>query len=294
MSSAPKLNLANESIVQATATIPITEIEFERIRRLLHEKSGIHLTPEKRSLVVGRLVNILKKRACTTFTEYLDKIAKDPTGAMLSELVDNMSTNHTFFFRESVHFDFFINNVFPGILAKLKAANSNDIRLWCAASSSGEEPYCLQMLMDDYLKADYSRWKAGMLATDISSKVLDIAKRGNYEPERLERIPEKFLKAYFTKEANGSYTIIDRIKNEIVWRRFNLIKDRFPFNSPFHCIFCRNVMIYFDKETKIKLVKNLQDFLFPGGYLFIGHSESLNHTNTKFKYVMPALYRKEG
>ena len=271
----------------------ISDNEFELIRSLVYNQFGISLTDQKKSLVVGRLQSLLKQKHCSTFMEYYKLLTEDKTNKSLSDLINRISTNHTFFFREKDHFELLESTILPKIVNMLREKNQTDLRIWCAACSSGEEAYCIQMTIMNYFKNDYGLWDAGLLATDISAKALEIGKTGVYPAERVTDIPKHFQNAYFSKRADGSFVANDRIRKEITFRRFNLMNEKFPFSKPFQIIFCRNVMIYFDQETRTSLVKRFCDALVPGGYLLIGHSESIQKTSDLFDYVFPSVYQKK-
>jgi chemotaxis protein methyltransferase CheR len=291
--------MTNDAFDQISATTDnelsgrISEQEFKNVRDLVYRHFGISLSDQKRALVVGRLMSAIKNRGFSSFSEYLKWVEQDKTLQGLSELVDRISTNHTAFFRESAHFDFLMKTALPEIFSDLQSRNDRDFRLWCAASSSGEEPYTLQMCLMEYLKDDYRNWSAGLLATDISDRVLSIAKRGVYPAERVKDVPLLLLKTYFKQLPSGDFEVTEAMRKEVLYRRFNLMTEKFPFIKPFHVVFCRNVMIYFDGPTREKLVQRIYDCTVPGGYLFVGHSESLGSIKSNYKYVMPALYRKE-
>jgi chemotaxis protein methyltransferase CheR len=277
-----------------TLSESVSAEEFERVRKLVYAKFGINLTEQKRALVAGRLRSALNQYGYKNISEYLDWIEKGHGSEGLSDLVNRISTNYTHFFREKTHFDFFVSDVLPWALESLKKQGQNDLRIWCAASSSGEEPYSLQMQIMEHLGADYKNWNAGMLATDISERALSTAEAGIYPPERVAEIPQSMLAKWFTKLPDGNYKVVDALRKEITYRRFNLMNDVFPFKKPFHAVFIRNVMIYFDNETRERLIAKIYDKLVPGGYLFIGHSESLGSIKTPLKYVKPAVYQREG
>ncbi len=181
----------------------------------------------------------------------------------------------------------------PTVVAQLEKENRKDLRIWCAGCSTGEEPYTLLMLMQEFFGPDYAKWNAGILATDISLKALDTARNGIYPEERIAALPPEFQQKYFRKLGDGNRAVIDRIRQEATFRRFNLMNDSFPFKKPFQIIFCRNVMIYFDQPTRERLVAKFHKFTEPGGYLFIGHSETLGRNQNAYRYLMPAAYRRE-
>lgn len=269
--------------------ITITTKEFNQLSAFIKTNYGINLKPEKQTLVIGRLQAVLVQNGFKNFSEYYDYVTTDKTGVALSTLLDKITTNHTFFMRESDHFDYFKDVALPFFTNK---ATDRDLRIWCAGCSSGEEPYTLAMIIDEYFGREKIYWDTKLLATDISSKVLDEAKKGIYSNSEMDTLPAKWRLNYSSKLDKDNSIIIDKIKNDIVYRKFNLMEGVFPFKKKFHIIFCRNVMIYFDENTKNTLVNKFYDLLEPGGYLFIGHSESLNRDETKFKYVQPAVYRK--
>jgi len=270
--------------------LTISDKEFKQLADYIQANYGIFLKKEKQTLMLGRLGNVLTEKNFTSFNDYFNYLMADRTGDAISTLVDKITTNHTFFMREIDHFNFFRDKILPNLISTLKV---KDMRIWSAGCSSGEEPYTLAMIIDESLGANKKGWDAKILATDISSKVLDIARKGVYDNEGLATIPPFWKLNYFEKLSNDKSSLINKIRNEVIYRKFNLMDMVFPFKKKFHVIFCRNVMIYFDNKTKIDLVKKFYDATEPGGYLFIGHSESLNRNETEYKYIMPAVYRKE-
>lgn len=271
----------------------ISDQEFDAMRQLIYRRFGINLTDQKRSLLVGRLQKLLRGSGFSTFQDYYQHLINDKSERALSDLVDRISTNHTFFNRESDHFSYFMDTALPEVVAKLKKEGRRDLRVWCAGCSSGEEAYMLLMLMREFLGAEYSRWDAGVLATDISDRVLSIAKEGVYPEERLASLPGHLKTKYFRPVGQGQWQVQEALRREGTFRRFNLMNEHFPFKKAFQVIFCRNVMIYFDQATRENLVRKFHQFTEPGGYLFIGHSESLGRSQSLYRYLMPAAYRKE-
>ncbi len=274
--------------------ITISDKEFKQFSTFIYDNFGINLTEAKRALLVNRLQKILRQNGFTSFEDYFQAIQKDSTGHGTSELIDAVSTNHTFFFRESAHFDYMMSIALPYMVSRLQKQNSKDLRVWCAAASSGEEPYVLAMLIKEYLGSEYDQWSAGLLATDISNRALGIAAKGEYSSERLEQVPPKYKSSYFDKAGADLYRVKESLRKEVLYRRFNLMTDTFPFKKPFHIIFCRNVMIYFDHKTRDELVRKLYQFTHPGGYLFIGNAETLGRGNCPYRYIAPSIYQREG
>jgi Methylase of chemotaxis methyl-accepting proteins len=270
--------------------IGITQEEFSRLADYIKANYGIYLKDEKKALVVGRLQNILIEKNCKSFSEYYNYIMSDKSGQAAVTMMNKITTNHTFFMREPVHFEYFRDSVLPFWAHNLK---DRDLRVWSAGCSSGEEPYTLSMIIDEYFGKEKSLWDARVLATDISEKALEKAKNGIYANKDVAALPYGWKLNYFTALDNANSVLSNRIKQEVIFRKFNLMTPLFPFRKKFHVIFCRNVMIYFNEETRQELVNKFYDATESGGYLFIGHSESLNREATKYQYLMPAVYRKE-
>jgi chemotaxis protein methyltransferase CheR len=268
----------------------MTDKEFNLLRDFAKNQFGISLNDEKKSLVYSRLRTTLIEKGFDTFTEYYEYLTHDKTDNAVTVFIDKVTTNHTFFMREVDHFDYFRDTVLPFIAETW--GKQKDLRIWCAGCSSGEEPNTLQMIIQDYFKAKNEKWDTQLLATDISTQMLDKAVMSIYSSESIATIPERWRKEYFKPYDAVNQAVAEDIKKHIVYRRFNLMDDRYPFKKPFQVIFCRNVMIYFDNKTRDEVVEKFYNMTEQGGYLFIGHSESLNHTGTKYKYTMPAVYRR--
>ena len=244
----------------------ITDNEFLRIVSFLKQRYGIDMS-QKKVIMNGRLENYLKSGGGSSFDEYMNDVEKDTSGDLEKTLVNFLTTNHTYFMREFGHFEFFKSVVLPWI--KQKEEHSKDMRIWCGASSTGEEPYMIAMVVNDFLGLDHKNWDARILATDISTQALSHAIAGVYDDEHLKSVPAK----------------------EVIFRKFNLM-DPFPFRKKMHTIFLRNVMIYFDEATKRELVQKVYDSLEPGGYLFVGMTETLDRSSTPFQLIQPSIFRK--
>ncbi len=269
--------------------ILLDDYEFNLISNYVSENYGINLF-EKRALIESRLQNILIQRGLNSFGEFYEKLVADATGEMSILLINKLTTNHTYFLRESEHFNYFQKEVLPYLV---KYSSSRDLRIWSAGCSSGEEPYTLAMIMADFFGEKKNLWDTKILATDISRNVLDIATQGIYHREQLINLPDNWLRQYFMKYDYDRYKIVDQIRQEAVFRFLNLNNQPFPFKKKFHVIFCRNVMIYFDSATKKRLINRFYELTESGGFLFIGHSESIGRDEAGYKYILPAVYRKE-
>ncbi len=273
----------------------LTDEEFELIRELVYSESGIKLSKEKKELVKSRLTKRLRKYGFHTFKEYYKYVtAIDKTGSELICLIDCISTNKTEFFREKAHFDFLNEKILPDLIKEKSKRGAYKLRGWSAGCSTGEEPFTIAITVYDHLDVP-SMWDARILATDISTRVLEKAKQGVYEKEKLEGLPQEIIKTHFvcSKETNTTYyKVKEHLMKMIFFGRLNFMDDQFPFKGQFDFIFCRNVMIYFDKATQGELVSKFHKYLAPGGYLFIGHSESLSGVPNSLEYIQPTIYRK--
>ncbi len=267
----------------------IGDREFYEISDYVKKNFGIHLTEKKKTLVTTRLENYIATQGYEGFSEYFEEVKKDKTGLIITEFLNRITTNHTYFWRECEHFEFLRDQVLPGLIQSKK---DKDLRIWSAGCSSGQEPYTLAMIIDEVLGNNKYSWDSKILATDISNKVLEQAKQGIYKKEDLVEIPPVFLQKHFQVIDKEHVQVNEALKREIIFRRLNLM-NAFSFKKKLDVIFCRNVMIYFDDETKHQIVKKFYNLLDSGGYLFIGHSESINRNIVPFKYVKPAIYRKE-
>lgn len=267
----------------------MTDLEFRRISMYLKDRYGIDMT-HKKEIMDGRLSNMIRIRGFDNYDAYMNTLMQDPSGEMEKELVNLLSTNHTYFMREFEHFEYMKKVVLPYL--RKREENIQDLRIWCGAASSGEEPYTLAMLLVDFFGLEHDKWDTTVLATDISTGVLQTAVRGVYKKEQIAELPDNWKRRFFRSVGEGKYfAITDELKNEVLFRQFNLMDD-FPFRKKLHVIFLRNVMIYFDRPTKQNLIKKLYDVLEPGGYLFVGRTETIEKGNVPFELVEPSIFRK--
>ena len=250
---------------------------------------GIDMS-QKKVIVNGRLENYIRSGGFRSFDEFMNTVEHDKTGKQEKMLVNLLTTNHTYFMREFEQFDFFRENILPWV--KKKEAHTKDVRIWCGAASSGEEPYMIAMVLADFFGMERHQWDLRILATDVSDNVLKQAIRGAYTPQQLENVPSHWKRQFFRKTKDGKYVAVDELKKGVLFRRFNLMSP-FPFKRKMHTVFLRNVMIYFDEPTKRQLVQKVYDFLEPGGYLLIGTTETLDRSATPFEIVQPSIFRKK-
>lgn len=272
----------------------LSDLDYETVRKLVYEHSRIDLGANKKELVTARLSKRLRATGIPSLNDYVKLVSTRAGEDELVHLIDAISTNHTFFFREIKHFEFMTSNCLPETVARGQKSGDREFRLWSAASSSGEEAYSIAIQLDDYFSRQPG-WNWLIQATDISTKILEKAKQAVYPLERVRDVRPEWLRQYFQKGINqweGHYRVKEELRNKISWHHLNLLQPNYPFQKPFHCIWCRNVMIYFDRPTQEILVQKLYDLLVPGGYLMIGHSESLTGIKHPYKAVKPAVYLK--
>jgi chemotaxis protein methyltransferase CheR len=260
---------------------------FQKLRELVYDNCGINLNDSKVAMVSARIAKRMRVLNIKEHTEYLDYLINDKNTDEITKFLDVISTNVTSFFREEEHFDL-LNNI---IMDMVKSGQKR-IRIWCAAASTGQEPYTIAMVCD---RASGKSTDVKILATDISTKVLKEAKEGRYNLEVIKKVPSDLLLHYFTAEINNNnkfYRVKDVLKKLIVFKRLNLFQTPYPMRGPLDVVFCRNVMIYFDNSTKERLVSEIYRLLKPGGYIILGHAESLTLIKHNFKYIKPSIFMK--
>ncbi|MCG3137442.1 MAG: Chemotaxis protein methyltransferase [Phycisphaerae bacterium] len=282
------------NINPVTDSVELSNQDYNLIAQLVYQKSGINLGDNKQQLVRSRLGKLLRKGNFKSFREYYRHVEQDPSGEELCRLLDAISTNTTHLFREIGHFNFLRATVQKWLADSQWRKKYNTLRIWSAGCSSGEEPHSIAMTMADILSGEPGM-TFKILATDLSTHVLAKAKLGLYDIHRVGTVPEPLRKKYLQQveqEGQRFLQLIPELRQSITFTRFNLMDAQFPFKHGFDVIFCRNVMIYFDRPTQEKLVNKYAQQLHPGGYLFIGHSESLNGLTQPLKYIQPTIYQK--
>ncbi|MGH7507050.1 MAG: CheR family methyltransferase [Longimicrobiales bacterium] len=279
----------SEQMMPAAFSPPrLTKVQFAAIRELVFRVSGINLHEGKEGLVQSRLARRLRALGLPDFDGYLEHVRADGTGKALSDLVDALTTNKTSFFRESRHFDLLREQIVPALVARQRR-----IRLWSAGCSSGEEPYTLAMVLRHAMPS-MGALDVRILATDLATPVLDQARQGVYAETALRDVPERYARTCFRcvrREPPRAHRVTEDVRALVQFARLNLI-DPWPMRGPMDVIFCRNVMIYFRKETQERLIERFTDLLAPGGTLFVGHSESLSGIAHSLRYVQPSVYVK--
>jgi len=260
--------------------------QFKKVSDLIYRECGITLKRGKEALVRARLTKRLRALKMERFSQYLRYLESDNGREELGLMVDVMTTNKTSFFREMPHFDFLGETLLPKLTGR-------KLRFWSAACSSGEEPFSLAMFLLDRMPGLASR-DVKILATDISPTILEKASKATYEEGVLLNLPSNFMRKYFVKVENETphtYQVNGDVRRMVRIARLNLLHP-WPMKGSFNVIFCRNVMIYFDRPTQQRLVNRFYEILEPGGHLFVGHSEGMSGVKHKFRYVRPATYVK--
>ena len=265
---------------------PISDEDFRRLTSFIKSEYGITLQ-EKRQLVTSRLSSLLTEQGYSSFSQFVTQLLKEKDPQKIEQVLNRLTTNYTFFMRETEHFDFFSKVILPELVRKYQSKRS--IAIWSAGCSSGEEPYNLSMYIKDYLGMQANQWDTRILATDISQKALATAKKGVYELPNT--VPEAWRKKYFKKIEGSRYAVSPEIRSNVIFQTFNLM-DPIKFRTKFDVIFCRNVMIYFDQPTKDALVRRFYDATVPGGYLMISHSENLSK-DAPYVTVAPSTFQKK-
>jgi chemotaxis protein methyltransferase CheR len=263
--------------------------EYEFIRRTVYEHSRINLGAERMALVAARVAKRLRALKLPDFDIYCQYLRSSKGKQEVPFLVEAISTNHTYFFRESRHFDLLKEVVVP----KWRARGFGAIRVWSAAGSSGEEPYTIAIVLAEALGLQ-TNWR--ILATDISARMLDLGRSAIYKADRLSHVPPELQRRYFQRgvgASEGQFRVREELRERVEFTQLNLLQPKYPFMTEFDLIFCRNVMIYFDRETQHTLIEKMMPHLIGGGYLMIGHSESLSGIRHCLSVVEPAVYQKK-
>ncbi len=260
---------------------------FEQIREIVYAESGIILRWEKATLVVGRLSKRLRALGLSSYSQYVRRLREDETKGELTFLLNAISTNVTYFFREPDHFEFI-----QQLLGEWVAAGQRRLRIWCAAASTGEEPYTIAMTVMEKCPPEVD---CKILATDISTQALARAQQGIYQAKAVEPVPHTLKGRYFEpvlSDGVKQFAANSRLKSRLLFRHFNLVKFPYALTGPLDLVMCRNVMIYFDPPTRQQIINEFHRLLKPGGYLIVSHSESLTGLHCPFAAVRPSIYIK--
>ncbi len=276
---------------------PLSEKEYINFRDLIYKTTGISLKDAKQEMVNSRLLKRLKAMEIPSFGEYYDYLVNIDDGTELMEMINSITTNKTDFFRENNHFEFMSKILLPRLKEECYRTGDLSIRVWSSACSTGEEPYTINMVLKEFFKNN-TGWDIKILASDLDTNVLTKAMEGIYSEQVVSDIPINLLREYFYKgegQNEGLFKVKDKLKNNISFRKINLINNSYPIDTPLDIIFCRNVFIYFDQSTINAILNRFYNVLKPGGHLFIGHSESIDVNEMfkgRFKLVDHTVYIK--
>jgi chemotaxis protein methyltransferase CheR len=271
----------------------LSDQAFARIRELVGQHFGLRLGEDKRDFAASRLFARVRGGGHGTCDAFIAAVDADPSGQLLDELGSLMATNHTWFFREPAHFELLARHVLPEI-ERLRRGQALDLRVWCAAASTGEEAYSIAIVLREHFGVRYAAIQGGLLATDLSRDALKTAAQGRYTAEQVQAVLDERRRRYFRPLPDGGFEVIPEVRSDVVWRRLNLATGRFTFRAPFHAIFCRNAMMYFDEVSRRRLVDALWEWTAPGGYLFVGHAESVESgaRTRRYEPVCSGVYRR--
>ena len=280
-------------MMSSSQEAPLSAEAYMFIVDLVYQHSRIKLGSDKQALLASRLTKRLRSIGLNSFDEYCSVLRSARSQDEIEELLDLISTNHTRFYREPDHFDYLVEKILPPLIPTLIARRSA-LRVWSAASSSGEEPYTIAIVISEFLRAFPAvDWQ--ICASDISKRVLDTAKQGIYRMDAVEPVPSDLLKRYFQKgfgAQEGNCRVRSELRDKVRYERINLFQHEYPIPMQQHVIFCRNVMIYFDVASREQAVKRMSHYLAPGGFLIVGHSESLMGINHGLKSIRQGIYQK--
>lgn len=281
-----------ESIYNATLSPAL----FKRFTQFIQERCGIHLVQSKQNMLEGRLRKRMRQLLLPTFEDYANYLfnSTDETAEELIPFLDTVTTNKTEFFREAPHFDYLVKEILPEFTRQHEQHRTSTFRIWCAGCSSGEEAYSLAMVLNDFAEKNPS-FSYAMLATDLCKRALETAKAAVYDRDQLAAVTPEHQNKYFIAARTGDSSqlrIVAALRETIMFKRFNLMDPAFPIREPLQAIFCRNVMMYFERIDREKIVNRFAEKLAPGGHLFTGHSETLAGFPTELKPVSSSVYQK--
>lgn len=266
---------------------PMSDGDFDRLRSRAYSLTGINLTEAKKELVYSRIARRVRKLGMQSFSEYCSLLETEQSADEISEFVNSITTNLTSFFRESHHFEFLQKEGIANLLSC--PSRKATLRVWSAGCSSGEEPYTIAITLSEHERCKSIDWR--ILATDLDTNMVNTGRLGNYRDDQLKPLSNGQLSRFFDADGDERYTAKPILKDKILFKPLNLL-DPWPMHGPLDIIFCRNVVIYFDKDTQRKLFARYAELLRPGGYLFIGHSESLHQVSDKFESLGKTMYRR--
>ena len=266
--------------------------EFDAFRQLAHSKFGIILQADAESFLQSRLRGFIAHSGHTSINALIHDARTGGRDDLLIEVVEHLSTNHSYFYREPAHFEFFESTVLPELKQQLARNGTADIRIWSAAAAAGEEAYSIVMAMRDYFGPSYKDLDAGVLATDIAKRALRQGAVGEFRSDSFRHLPEGWRRRFLEPVGGDRYRVIKAVRDDVMFRWLNLNEPINVLRGGFHVIFCRNVLIYFDDATRARLIADLAGFLAPGGFLFFGHTDNPEQARQHLDQLQPAVFQK--
>jgi len=267
--------------------VHLDDAEFDYFVQFVRQHYGIDLS-QKRRLIEARLANELKSCGITSYTQYINMLKADKTSKILDTFINKITTNYSYFSRETDHFDYLAKTIIPA----MEQSKKRTLKIWSAGCSTGQEPYNIAMAIDSALGFKRNLWTISITATDVSTDALSTASKGVYSESSLDVMPASWKSNYMTKLPDGNFEVASSIRSMVSFSKFNLM-DPFLRSNYYDVIFCRNVMIYFNPATTKQLVTKFYQATADGGYFFIGHSETINRFESDFTYLSPSIYRKQ-
>jgi chemotaxis protein methyltransferase CheR len=267
----------------------VPDATYRAFTDLVQRRSGIVLGPDKRSMLQARLQNLAGDCGYDDLGAFLDHLLAGRSEALVVDAIERLTTNHTYFWREPVHFELFRDQVVPELMEDLRRPGP---RVWCAASSTGQEPWIIAGILQDACPALGTR--GAILASDLSMEVLEVAKQGVYPDADVKRLPEAMRRRWMRDRADGKWEIAAHLRGDIAWRTVNLIAPNYAMASGLHAVFCRNVLIYFDSPTRAAVIRRLGSHLRPGGWLFLSMTEGMPEDAGAWTRIAPGAWRKSA
>jgi chemotaxis protein methyltransferase CheR len=283
------------NVVYNVFTSAMSERDFERLSTFIKREFGINLPPTKKFMLESRLLKRLRALGIHNYGDYCDYLfSSDGMSSEVVQMIDLVTTNKTSFYREPAHYDYLRDEALPRLAEQLGAGVNRSLNVWSAGCSTGQEPYTLAMILSDYAEGA-TGYRYQILGSDISTRVLETARLAIYDEDDVEPLPSGLKRKYVMRSRDRSsqeVRLTPQLREHVSFRRINFMENDFSFRAPVDVLFCRNVIIYFDRATQEALLRKFVQAMAPGGYLFMGHSETLNDMNLNLRPVFPAAYRK--
>ncbi len=274
--------------------LELNNLDFHRLSGLIRAHSGISIAPDKAIILASRLRPLLREKDYSSFEGFVADVLRNPSEELMGHIIDRVATNYTYFFREREHFEYLQHTALPELTARLQRERCTDLRIWSAACSTGAEAYSIRMVLGEFFGERYDEWRAGVLATDISSTALAAAAVAVYSPQAVSKLPATLRARYFEQldVPDQRFRFREKFRSDVILRRLNLHCAEVPFRQRMHIVFCRNVLMYFDLAGKAFLESRMYDLLEEDGLLVIGLTETLQTEDALFEHVEHGVFRR--